>query len=110
MYGLKYKISYPKSMDRRSFLLGTGGLALSQLLVGCAGNNQIKLNVQLLKGSVPSQVVNQFRHSLQQQVQLKFAPVEQIRDLFKHLQGWQNKAQAADEQLWTRFIPFRKSQ
>ncbi|BAZ47819.1 extracellular solute-binding protein [Nostoc sp. NIES-4103] len=97
-------------MDRRSFLLTTGGLALSQLLVGCAGNNQIKLNVQLLKGSVPSQVVNQFRQSLQEQVQLKFAPVEQIRDLFKQLQGWQNKPQAADEQVWTRFIPFRQSQ
>lgn len=110
MYSLKYKIPYPKSMDRRSFLLTTGGLALSQLLVGCAGNNQIKLNVQLLKGSVPSQVVNQFRQSLQEQVQLKFAPVEQIRDLFKQLQGWQNKPQAADEQVWTRFIPFRQSQ
>jgi putative spermidine/putrescine transport system substrate-binding protein len=70
-------------MDRRSFLLGTSALA-SQLLVGCAGNNQAKLNVQLLKGSIPGQVVNQFGKTLQQKAQLKFAPVGQLEDLFKN--------------------------
>lgn len=96
-------------MDRRSFLLGTGGLALSQLLVGCGGNNQAKLNVQLLKGSIPGQVVNQFQQSLQQKVQLKFAPIEQIRELFQQLQVWQKKPQADNKQMWTRFIPFGQS-
>ncbi len=78
-------------MDRRSFLLGTSTLALSQLLFGCGGNNQTQLKVQLLKGSIPGQVVNQFHKGLQQQVQLKFAPVEQIKDLFQQLQNWQQK-------------------
>ncbi|MEH2391696.1 MAG: extracellular solute-binding protein [Nostoc sp.] len=97
-------------MDRRSFLLGTSTLALSQLLFGCGGNKQTQLKVQLLKGSIPGQVVNQFHKGLQQQVQLKFAPVEQIQDLFRQLQDWQQKPKATDEQGWKRFIPFRQDQ
>ncbi|MEA5505182.1 extracellular solute-binding protein [Halotia wernerae UHCC 0503] len=97
-------------MDRRSFLRGTGGLVLSQLLIGCGGKNQTKLNVQLLKGSIPSQVVNEFRKSVQQKVQLKFAPVEQIQNLFQQLQGWQKQPKTTNEPIWSRFVPFRQSQ
>jgi putative spermidine/putrescine transport system substrate-binding protein len=96
-------------MDRRSFLLGTSTLALSQLLFGCGGNNQTQLKVQLLKGSIPGQVVNQFHNGLEEHVQLKFAPVEQIQDLFEQLQNWQQK-KTTDEQGWRRFIPFRQGQ
>jgi putative spermidine/putrescine transport system substrate-binding protein len=86
-------------MDRRSFILGTSALA-SQLLVGCADNNQAKLNVQLLKGSIPGQVVNQFSKSLQQKAQLKFAPVGQLQDLFDQLETWQGKTKATDGKGW----------
>ncbi|MEH2333385.1 extracellular solute-binding protein [Nostoc sp.] len=97
-------------MDRRSFLLGTSTVALSQLLFGCGGNKQTQLKVQLLKGSIPGQVVNQFHKGLQQRVQLKFAPVEHIQDLFHQLQNWQQKPKTSDEQGWSRFIPFRQGQ
>ncbi|YAF97440.1 MAG: extracellular solute-binding protein [Nodularia sp. CChRGM 3473] len=110
MYHPKSPIPNPQSINRRSFLLGAGGLALSQLLVGCGGSNQTKLNVQLLKGSIPSQVVSQFRQSLQQRVNLKFVPVEQIENLFKQLQGWQEKPKTTDYQVWTRFLPFGQSE
>ncbi len=96
-------------MDRRSFLLGTGALA-SQLLVGCADNNQAKLNVQLLKGSIPGQVVNQFSKSLQQKAQLKFAPVGQLQDLFDQLQTWQGKTKATDGKGWLPSLPFGQFQ
>ncbi|WP_208099050.1 extracellular solute-binding protein [Nostoc sp. 106C] len=96
-------------MDRRSFLLATGTIALSQLLIGCGGSNQAQLKVQLLKGSIPGQVVNKFQKSLKPQVQLKFSPVEQIQDLFKQLQNWQ-KPKATDEQGWRRYIPFQQQQ
>jgi putative spermidine/putrescine transport system substrate-binding protein len=109
MYNPESRIQNPKSMDRRSFLLGASGLALSQFLFGCGDSNQTKLNIQLLKGSIPSQTVRQFCQSLQQQVQLNFSPVEQIQDLFKQLQGWQDKSKTTDKPFWTRFIPFRKS-
>ncbi|MEH2167503.1 MAG: extracellular solute-binding protein [Nostoc sp.] len=100
-------------MDRRSFLLGTSTLALSQLLFGCGGNKQTQLKVQLLKGSIPGQVVNQFHKGLQQQVELKFAPVGHIQDLFQQLQNWQQKPKATDEQGWRglrRLIPFGQGQ
>ncbi len=97
-------------MDRRSFLLSTSSLALSQLLFGCGGNNQAKLKVRLLKGSIPGQVVEQFHKGLQYQVQLKFAPVEQIQELFKQLQNWQQKSKATDQEIWSRFIPFKQGQ
>lgn len=96
-------------MDRRAFLISVGGLALSQLLVGCNNSKQAKLNVQLLKSSIPAQVVDQFRQNLQQSVQIKFAPVAQLQDIFKQLQTWQQPT-AKEDQGWTRFIPFRQSQ
>ncbi|BAY12473.1 extracellular solute-binding protein [Calothrix sp. NIES-2098] len=97
-------------MDRRSFLLATGTLALSQLLIGCGGSNQAQLKVQLLKGSIPGQVVNKFQKALKPQVQLKFAPTEQIQDLFKQLQNWQQPPKTSDEQGWRRFIPLPQDQ
>lgn len=97
-------------MDRRSFLLSIGGLAFSQLLLGCGSNNQTKLSVQLLKGSIPSQVVDRFRQGLQQQVQLKFAPVDQIQNLYKYLQSWQEQPKTTNKQDWTRWIPFMQPQ
>jgi len=93
-------------MDRRSFLLGTSTLTISQLLFGCSGNKQTQLKVELLKGSIPSQVVNEFHKGLQQQVELKFTPVEQIQDLFQQLQNWQQKPTTTEEQGWKRFVPF----
>ncbi|MBD2293888.1 extracellular solute-binding protein [Anabaena sphaerica FACHB-251] len=95
-------------MDRRSFLLGTSGLVVSQMLIGCNGKNQTQFNVQLLKGSIPGHVVNQFRKSLQSQASLKFVPINQIHDLFKQLQTWQQPE--ANKEGWRRFLPFTQSQ
>ncbi|MBE9008266.1 extracellular solute-binding protein [Fortiea sp. LEGE XX443] len=97
-------------MDRRSFLLSIGGLALSQLLIGCGNKNQTKLSIHLLKGSIPSQVVDKFRQELQQKAELKFAPVDQIQNLYQQLQTWHEKPKTTDKQAWTRWIPFTQSQ
>lgn len=91
-------------MDRRSFLLGTGTLALSQVLAGCGSEAQATLRIQLLKGSIPAQVVNQFRSTLEQGAQAKFEPVEQLKDLFTQLQSW-NKQQTAQADDWRSQLP-----
>ncbi|WP_414528912.1 extracellular solute-binding protein [Nodularia chucula] len=96
-------------MQRRSFLVGASGLALSQMLIGCSSSNQTEFDVQLLKGSIPSQIVAQFRQSLEQKIKLNFTPVEQIQDLFKQLQTWQKPSPTGEESFWNRFIPFRES-
>ncbi len=79
-----------KSMHRRSFLQGTLILALSQILGGCGNNNKPILKVQLLKGSIPAQVVNKFSKQ-HQKTQLNFTPVDKLEGLFKNLKKWQEK-------------------
>ncbi|MBK1986004.1 extracellular solute-binding protein [Sphaerospermopsis aphanizomenoides BCCUSP55] len=96
-------------MDRRSFLLGASGLAVSQMLIGCNSKKQTQLNVQLLKGSIPAQIVNQFRKSLQSEANLKFVPINQIQDIFKQLQNWQ-KPETKDQAGWKKYIPLIQNQ
>jgi putative spermidine/putrescine transport system substrate-binding protein len=96
-------------MDRRSFILSSGTLALSQLLAGCSGQDQAKLRVQLLKGSIPAQVVNKFRSTLNQRADLKFAPVEQLKDLFTQLQSWSKQDEKADDNQLKLPLPLIRS-
>jgi putative spermidine/putrescine transport system substrate-binding protein len=95
-------------MQRRSFLLGTSTLAISQIITGCGTNQQPPLNVQLLKDSIPGQVVNQFRKTVTAGGKLKFTPINQLEELFKLLQTWQKPAN--NQQEWTRFLPFNQNQ
>ena len=74
-------------MHRRSFLIGTSALFMSQLLAGCNASNKLELNVQVLKGSIPGRILNQFQESLSQKPELKFSPVVQLRELFKLLES-----------------------
>jgi putative spermidine/putrescine transport system substrate-binding protein len=80
-------------MDRRAFLAGTGVLALAQLTSGCRSGNQADLNVQLLKDSIPAQLVGEFRRGLKQPVTLKFDPEKQLKELFSRLQIWKQQAE-----------------
>jgi putative spermidine/putrescine transport system substrate-binding protein len=96
-------------MDRRSFLLGTSTLALSQVITGCGTNQQPPLNVQLLKNSIPGQVVNQFRKTVTVEGKLKFTPVNQLQELFQLLQTWQQPP-TNNQQEWTRYLPFNQKQ
>ncbi|AUT01151.1 polyamine ABC transporter substrate-binding protein [Nostoc sp. CENA543] len=98
-----------KSINRRSFLISMGGLTVSQLLIGCGNNQQTQINIQLLKGSIPAQVADQFHKKLEKQVPVKFAPIAQIQESFKQLQTWQQPPDKQDTG-WGRFIPFRQSQ
>jgi putative spermidine/putrescine transport system substrate-binding protein len=97
-------------MHRRSFLQGGTTLALAQMLIGCSGNKQTTLSVQLLKGSIPGQVVDQFRRNLEKEVKLNFVPVEQLGSLFEELQSWYNQSQANHQQGWSFNLPFGSSQ
>jgi putative spermidine/putrescine transport system substrate-binding protein len=98
-------------MNRRSFLIGTGTLALSQALVGCG--SKTTLRVQVLKNSIPAQLVNKFRRALKQAdagaVALEFTPEPQLAALFAQLQSW--KLQASDEQSKSTAaaIPFTRT-
>jgi putative spermidine/putrescine transport system substrate-binding protein len=87
-------------MDRRAFLT-TGSLALSQFLLGCNSQEKTVLNVELLKGSIPAQVLGGFRQQLQQSsvgsFDLNFNAVADIKDIFEQLQTWKRRADTAQE-------------
>ncbi len=85
-------------MDRRSFLTGAGVLALAQLTSGCRSGNQADLNVQLLKDSIPAQLVGEFRRELKQPVTLKFDPEKQLKELFSRLQIWKQQGEKKNTQ------------
>ncbi len=98
-------------MDRRSFLAGTGTLALSQVLAGCSSQAQAKLRVQLLKGSIPAQVVRKFRAEIKQPAKLDFTSVEQLKNLFNQLQSWQQQKNKQPDDWRSRLpIPVMQSQ
>jgi putative spermidine/putrescine transport system substrate-binding protein len=92
-------------MDRRSFLVGAGGLALAQLTSGCSSWNQAAFKVRLLKKSIPAQLVGEFRQELKQSAALKFDPEQQLKELFSRLQTWKLQAGKKDSQPQWR-LPF----
>ena len=91
-------------MKRRYFLIGSSAVAVSGLLSGC-NNQQAVLKVQLLKNSIPVQLLNQFRKGLDRSAKLDFGLETQMGELFAQLQAWQEKPQAND--WWSKLpIPF----
>ena len=92
-------------MKRRSFLVGASSLALGQLMSGCNRQQQVSLNVQLLKGSIPAQMLNEFRKGLKLPAKLDFTPENQLNDLFKRLKIWKQQAGKTDNQQWLP-LPF----
>lgn len=93
-------------MKRRSFLLGAGTLALGQVVAGCGGSQSDALRVRLLKNSIPAQLLNEFRQSLQQAAELDFAPEAQLKELFDRLKTWQKAAKTeGGEKLSLPFFP-----
>jgi putative spermidine/putrescine transport system substrate-binding protein len=72
-------------MDRRSFLVGLGTLALSQGLMGCRRKASL-LEVGLLGQSVPSQLVSKFSSSIGSQADLRLILASSAEGLFAELQ------------------------
>jgi putative spermidine/putrescine transport system substrate-binding protein len=92
-------------MNRRSFLIGIG-IVSSQLLVGCS-NNKTKLTIELLKDSLPVQVVDLFRRSLKSNTEVNIGLVEQFQDVFKKLETWQKPNKPKNDLFgWVRRLPF----
>ncbi|PSB34067.1 extracellular solute-binding protein [Chlorogloea sp. CCALA 695] len=76
-------------MDRRNFLIQAGTITLLQLLAGCNEREKQRLRVQLLKGSIPAQLLEKFKASLKQPANLEFTPVEQLVAAFDLLKSWE---------------------
>lgn len=93
-------------MERRTFLFGTGTLALSQLLLGCNPQGD-SFEIEFLRGSIPAIVVDRFRQQVQSQA--RFTPVAQLQELFEQLQTWRQQA-STTQQPRSLPLPTRQSQ
>ncbi|NEP87985.1 MAG: extracellular solute-binding protein [Okeania sp. SIO2C2] len=76
-------------MKRRNFLIGATAITLAEFLAGCEGQGD--LNIQLLKNTIPAQMVSKFKRELTSQPKLNFNPQENLTELFSLLQSWQRK-------------------
>ena len=102
----------PFSLNRRTFLTGAIGTTLGNLLMGCSGQTSQTLNLHVLNGSIPPQLVGAFRKHLQQTATtgaLELAIEPQMAQLFALLQAWKRNGQAdasASKASWFSWVPF----
>lgn len=77
-------------LDRRSFLISAATLTLGQLVSGCS-QNAGDLKVLLLQGSIPPQLTNDFRKTINLEKKINFQPEVQIKKIYNWLENWQNQ-------------------
>ncbi|MGB3510380.1 MAG: extracellular solute-binding protein [Microcoleaceae cyanobacterium] len=76
-------------MKRRNFLIGATVITLAEFLAGC--ETKADLKVQLLKNTIPAQMVQKFREELASGTRLSFKPQGDLQELFTLLQSWQRQ-------------------
>ncbi|MEM1170379.1 MAG: extracellular solute-binding protein [Cyanobacteria bacterium P01_H01_bin.35] len=86
-------------MKRRNFLIGATAITLAEFLAGC--ETQADLKIQLLKNTIPAQMVSKFRGELTSSPKLSFQPQESLSELFSLLQSWQRKLLLEKQNLST---------
>ncbi|MCU0532572.1 MAG: extracellular solute-binding protein [Hydrococcus sp. Prado102] len=90
-------------LSRRSFLIGSATIAIAQGLSGCS-DGKTPLNVLLLKGSIPPQLIGAFNKQMSSEKTINFKPEAQLKDILSLLENWQQKPED-NEGLHER-IPF----
>ena len=76
-------------LNRRTFLL-TSLAATAGMLSGC-GSSQGSLDVTMLQGSIPPQLVGDFRKSIDKADRFKLIPEVDLQKIFESLESWQKK-------------------
>lgn len=84
--------------NRRSFLLNSvATLIAGQFISGCSDQQKI-LKVLLLQGSIPPQLLSDFRKILPDKTKLDFAAKIQLEKMFSLLENWQQKNENQSKQ------------
>jgi putative spermidine/putrescine transport system substrate-binding protein len=94
-------------INRRTFLFGAAGIALTSFLTGCRQTAANALKITLLEGSIPSQVLQTFQKQADSPV--SFQVGTQIESVFQQLQRWQKKPETSAFSL-KRFLPWAKAE
>ena len=73
-------------------------LSLSQMLLACRQGNQSRLQVYILKNTLPPQLLSQFRRQTQSELTLSLSLKTQLTSLYERLESWQPSTDAAEPQ------------
>ncbi|WP_373541417.1 extracellular solute-binding protein [Chamaesiphon sp.] len=97
-------------MQRRSFLVTIGSLALGSSLTSCQSPNQSTLRLVALKNSLPPQLVGEFTKSIQPTNSVvELASVSQFTEIVSQLQEWRKTGTAEAKGMKIPFVPAAKS-
>ena len=75
-------------MQRRSFLITLGSLAIASSLTGCEARSQSILRVLALKNSLPPQLLGGFLNSIQPTPKVELATEGQFKEIVTLLEQW----------------------
>ncbi len=92
-------------MQRRSFLITLGSLAVGSGLSGCQGRDRAILRVVALKSSIPPQLVGEFSKSIEPVPKVEVVPEAQFADILTQLQDWYKTGTAEAKGLKVPLIP-----
>jgi putative spermidine/putrescine transport system substrate-binding protein len=97
-------------ISRRSLLFGAAISSLGMILEGCAAGQSSSLQIRALQGSIPPQMLNEFRKQVAG-VKLDYAADRQLEELFALLQTWKrsqssNNSQKSREFALPSWVPF----
>ena len=97
-------------MQRRSFLLTLGSLALGSGLTSCQAQNQQILRLLALKSSLPSQLPGEFIRSIQPiESMVELASEGQFKEILVQLREWHKTGEAEAKGFKIPLVPPAKS-
>ena len=93
-------------ISRRSFLINSAATIITGQLVSGGSDRQKIFKVLLLQGSIPPQLLSDFRKTLTNGTKLDFEPKSRLNKLFSLLENWQqqNDNQSERENTWLNLL------
>ncbi len=92
-------------MQRRSFLITLGSLAIGSGLSGCQGRDRSTLRLVALKSSLPPQVIGEFSKSISPSPKVELLPEGEFTEIFTQLQNWYKTGEAEAKGLKVPLVP-----
>ncbi len=92
-------------MQRRSFLITLGSMAIGSGLSGCQGRDSAILRVVALKSTIPAQLIGEFSKSIAPTPKVELVPEAQFADILTQLQTWYKTGVAEAKGLKVPLVP-----
>jgi putative spermidine/putrescine transport system substrate-binding protein len=96
-------------MQRRSFILTLGGIAIGSSLTSCQGQEPSVLRLLALKNSLPPQLLSGFIRSIQPTPKVELATEGQFKEIVAQLQQWFKTGEAESKGFKLPLIPPARS-